>query len=238
MKLLLTNLLLLIVFIAYAQNNKLGTWNVINAKININKKWSIFAETQTRSQLFYNDFYYYEIKGGLGYAVNNNFSLLVGSGRYATYSNGGNFIKPFANEEFRIWQQITMNQYVSRLKFEHRYRIEQRWLSHGGYRNRFRYRLNSFFPLNNKNFEPKTVYLTAFDEIFLTNTSPYFERNRIFCGMGYKFNNKFTLQPGYIYQFDNLANNVKSGKGFVQLTLFIETDSHKSNHFKIPAAED
>jgi hypothetical protein len=41
---------------------------MVNLKVNLNKRWSVFAESQLRSQLFYNDFYYYEIKGGIGYA--------------------------------------------------------------------------------------------------------------------------------------------------------------------------
>jgi len=237
MKLFLTGLCLLVISSTYAQNTRLGTWNVVNAKINIDEHWSVFAETQARSQTFFNDFYYYEIKGGFGFSINKNFHLLAGAGRYATYSNTGNFNKPFANEEFRIWQQVTMNKYLARLKFEHRYRIEQRWLT-TGYRNRFRYRLNSFFPLNHKNFEPGTFYLTGFDEIFLTNVAPYFERNRVFAGFGYKFSKKYILQPGWLYQFDYRPDNTRSGKNFLQLTLFIEIDSHKTGYDKLPASED
>ena len=238
MKLLLTILVLLTVQFSFAQNDKLGTWNIVNFKYNADQKWSVWAESQTRSQLFFNHFFYYEIKGGIGYSINKNFSFLFGTGRYATYSNDGNFKKPFANEEFRLWQQITMNQYLDRLKFEHRYRIEQRWLSNGGYRNRFRYRLNVVLPLKNKRLDPKTFYLTAFEEVFLTNKAPYFERNRIFGGFGYKFNNAFVLQPGYIYQFDYRADNTKSGKGFFQVALFIELEKHKSFQEKLPASVD
>jgi len=238
MKLLLTILILLAVQFSFAQNDKLGTWNIVNFKYNADQKWSVWAESQTRSQLFFNHFFYYEIKGGIGYSINKNFSFLFGTGRYATYSNDGNFKKPFANEEFRLWQQITMNQYLDRLKFEHRYRIEQRWLTNGGYRNRFRYRLNVVLPLKNKRLDPKTFYLTAFEEVFLTNEAPYFERNRIFGGFGYKFNNAFVLQPGYIYQFDYRADNTKSGKGFFQVALFIELEKHKSFNEKLPASVD
>ena len=230
---------LLMAHLSFAQNDKLGSWNMINLKVNLNKKWSLFAESQLRSQLFYNDFFYYEIKGGIGYALDKNFSLLAGTGRYATYSNGGDFKKPFVNEEFRIWQQLTLNQYQDRVKFEHRYRVEQRWLSNGGYRNRFRYRFNAILPLNNKKLDPKTFYLTAYDEIFLTNIAPYFERNRVFGGLGYKFNDKFVIQPGYIYQFDFRADNTKSGKGFFQFFVFIELANDKSSsHHKLPAAID
>lgn len=238
MKPFLTTLIILTAQFSFAQNDKLGSWNVVNFKYNLDHKWSVWAESQTRSQLFFNNFFYYEIKGGLGYAIDKNFSLLFGTGRYATYSNDGNFKKPYANEEFRLWEQITMNQYLDRLKFEHRYRIEQRWLTNGGYRNRFRYRLNAVLPLKNKRLDPKTFYLTAYDEIFLTNIAPYFERNRVFGGFGYKFNDAFVLQPGYIYQFDYRADNTKSGKGFFQVALFIELEKHKSFHEKLPNAVD
>jgi hypothetical protein len=238
MRLIPTFFILLSVQFSFAQNDKLGTWNIVNFKYNTDQKWSVWAESQTRSQLFFNNFFYYEIKGGFGYSIDKNFSLLFGTGRYATYSNDGNFKKPFANEEFRLWEQVTMNQYLDRLKFEHRYRIEQRWLANGGYRNRFRYRLNAVLPLKNKRLDPKTFYLTAFDEVFLTNVAPYFERNRIFGGVGYKFNSAFVLQPGYIYQFDYRADNTKSGKGFFQVALFIELEKHKSFHEKLPSSVD
>lgn len=238
MKLILTILILLAVQFSFAQDDKLGAWNIVNFKYNLNERWSVWAESQTRSQLFFNHFFYYEIKGGAGYAVNKNFSFLIGTGRYATYSSDGNFKKPFANEEFRIWQQLTMNQYLDRLKFEHRYRVEQRWLTNGGYRNRFRYRLNSVLPLKNKRLDPKTLYLTGFEEIFLTNEAPYFERNRVFGGFGYKFSTAFVLQSGYIYQFDYRADNTKSGKGFLQVALFIELDKHKSLQEKLPNSVD
>lgn len=229
---------LLLCNVAFAQNDKFGTWNIVNTKLNLDKKWSVFNELQLRSQLFFGDFYYYEIKGGISYSVNKNFTFLVGTGRYATYSNGGNFEKPFVNEEFRTWQQLTMNTYLSRIKFEHRYRAEQRWLSNGGYRNRFRYRLNTFLPLNNNKIEPHTFYLNAFDEIFLTNVTPYFERNRIFGGAGYQFSKQLTVQGGYIYQFDYKPNNTKAGKSFLQLSCLIELNAHKNPREKIPGSED
>src|SRR6185312_1282337 len=130
------------------QQKSLGTWHVVNAQYNINTKWFVWGEAQTRSQEFFNTFYYYEAKGGGGLNIGKNFSFLVGTGRYATYSNHGNFKTPFANEEFRLWQQLVISSYVHKVKFEHRYRIEQRWLTNGGYRNRYRYRLNVFLPIN------------------------------------------------------------------------------------------
>ena len=50
-------------------------------------------------------------------------------------------------EEHRIWQQLIVNDFIGRVKFEHRYRIEQRWVNKQ-YLNRFRYRLMLFVPVN------------------------------------------------------------------------------------------
>ena len=236
MRNLLLSLLLALSCIAYSQPKDLGTWSVVNTKLNLSSKWNVFNELQLRSMSFYNHFYYYEIKGGVGYAVNKNFSLLTGIGKYMTYSDGGNFEEPVVANEFRLWEQVTMNNYLDRVKFEHRYRVEQRWLQ-SGYRNRFRYRLAGAVPVNKRKFEAGTFYVSVFDEVFFTNTTPYFERNRVFAGVGYQFSKQFTLQPGWLYQFD-YKNNTRFGKHYFQLTGMIELKVEKRRHDKIPGNED
>lgn len=221
MRKLICGICLLIAMASQAQQKSLGTWHVVNAQYNINKKCFVWGELQTRSQEFMNTFYYYETKGGAGMYVGKDFSLWVGTGRYATYSNDGNFKKPFANEEFRLWQQLNMNNYVHRLKFEHRYRVEQRWLTNGGYKNRFRYRLNAFLPLNNTKVTAKTFFLNAHDEIFLTNKKPHFERNRVFVGAGYLPNKNATIMAGYMHQYDYMPNGMSSSKNFLQVSLLL-----------------
>ncbi len=229
--------LLLFHLTVFSQQGHLGSWNVINTKVTLNNRWSVFNELQLRSQSYYNNHYYYEVKGGIGYSLNKNFSLLLGTGKYITHSNGGNFKRPLSSNETRFWQQVTMNQFLQRVKFEHRYRIEQRWFSNNTYKNRFRYRLMAALPINKPKMEPKTFYFTAFDEIFLTNKTPYFERNRVFAGAGYQFNKQLTLQPGYVYQFD-YKNGNGTGKHFFQLTLMIELNAHRNPNEKIPGTED
>ncbi|MFT3705674.1 MAG: DUF2490 domain-containing protein [Agriterribacter sp.] len=206
---------------ATAQQKNLGTWHVVNAQYNINKNWFVWGEVQTRSQKFFDDFFYYETKGGAGLNIGKNFSFLAGTGRYATYSNNGNFKTPFANEEFRLWQQFVISSYVHQVKFEHRYRIEQRWLTNGGYRNRYRYRFNVFLPLNNKKIEAKTFFLNAYDEIFLTNKAPHFERNRVFAGAGYMPDKDITLLAGYLHQYD-YTPSVSTAKNFIQFSLLLQ----------------
>ena len=221
---------------SFSQKDDFGSWNVLNTKLSLSEKWSLFNELQVRSQSFYANHFYYEIKGGASYSLTNTFSFLLGLGKYKTFSDGGSFKQPVTASEFRLWQQITMNHFLDRLKFEHRYRIEQRWFT-TGYRNRFRYRLNAAVPINRTKVTNKTIYAAAFNEIFLTNTQPYFERNRFFAGIGYQINDHFTVQPGYVYQYD-YRNGVGSGKHFFQLTLMIEIDAHKNTSERMPGNID
>ncbi len=226
---------------ASAQSDRLGSWSVINTRIGIDKKWEFFNELQLRSQSFYDDFFYYEVKGGISYKLNKNFNVLIGTGKYITYdiTEDGSFNKPIDNNETRLWQQITMNNYLERIKFEHRYRIEQQWHTSSGYRNRFRYRLNAMIPLNKPSVEPGSVYLSTFNEIFLTNKADYFLRNRFFLGFGYQLNKTFGLTPGYVYQYDyNHESDRGHGKHFFQLTFMISVDNIEDAIRGLPSTLD
>ncbi len=143
--------------------------------------------------------------------------MLFGLGEYHTYQAGGDFVRPQLSDEFRTWLQLTMNQHLDRLKFDHRYRAEQRW-TQNGYRNRFRYRLNLNVPLNQPKTDPGAWYLTVSDEIFFTDRAPYFERNRFFVGAGFVVRKWLTLQSGWMHQFDYRIND-ETGRDFLQISV-------------------
>lgn len=201
-----------------AQSHYFGSWNVGNAEYFFDKKISAWTEAQLRSQQFYNDFFYHEIKCGIKYQINKSLGVLIGTGQYATYSNGSNFKTPVIHE-FRLWEQFTLINNIERLKLEHRYRIEQRWRN-DEYRNRFRYRINPIFPINKSKVENHTLFATIYDEIFLTNKDTYFERNRFFAGVGYQCSTRLSVQAGWLRQFDYSAT-ASTTKDFLQTTIFI-----------------
>lgn len=63
--------------ISYSQQIVLGSWNILNIKYNYNDKLSLFGEAQLRSLRFYNNFHYYEYKGGINYKVHKNVKLTL-----------------------------------------------------------------------------------------------------------------------------------------------------------------
>lgn len=221
----------------FAQHNSFGTWNIVSLKLNLNKHWSVFEESQLRSQLFYDNFSYYEVKGGAAYSF-KKFSALAGFGKYVTYSDGNNFKRPYVNKEWRLWEQFLVNSYAGRVKIENRIRIEQRWTSSLGYRNRFKYRLNAMVPLTSKKIKPGTFYFSGWDEIYLTDSNPHFETNRIYAGAGYQVSRQLTIQSGFLSVTSYKTDDTHSGKNYVQLTVLIETNTHKEHHEKTPSSAD
>ena len=164
-----------------------GSWLIGTVQLpgSAANKWGGFAEVQARTNGDFHEYSYNEVKAGASFDVDLNFTVFVTGGRYSTadYQNLG--AGPL-NVEKRLWEQLTLTQYSHRLKLEHRYRIEQRWFTFSDrsidFRQRFRYRLNGFLPLNHKTIVPTTVFLSAYDEIFLNPRGPIFERNRVYLG--------------------------------------------------------
>lgn len=207
-------------YLAKGQAFDLGSWNIIHVKYHINKQWSLFGEAQLRSLKFYNQFHYYEYKGGANFKAHKYVLLTIGAGRYQTYKEGGNFVLPKNNDEFRIWPQVILTQSIGSLKIEQRYRMEFRFTSNG-YRNRFRYRLGLSYTLGKEKNEYKPFLISASNELFFTDNEPYFERNRIQFAFNYKPSKPISLQIGYLHQFDYKIND-ETGRDFLQLGCFID----------------
>jgi hypothetical protein len=204
----------------FAQNFELGSWNIINLKYNYHIKWSFFGEAQLRSLKFYNNFHYYEYKGGINYDVHKNVKLTLGAGSYQTYKEGGDFVLPKNNDEFRLWPQLILSQSIAKLKIEQRYRAEFRFTSNG-YRNRFRYRLGVAYPFGKEQNDYKPFQISASNELFFTDKEPYFERNRILLAFNFKPSKTTIIQIGYLRQFDYKIND-EIGRNFFQIGYFIE----------------
>ena len=220
-----------------AQPGKLGGWHIANVNYHATKHVYLYADAQTHSEQLTGDFYYYELKAGITYKFPKNNSISFGAGDYRTYSSTGNFKSPLAVNEFRMWEQFALNHNISRIKIEHRFGIEQRWIN-GIYRGRFRYRVNPVLPLNHAAITPHTLYATAYDEIFFISNPPYFDRNRIFGGLGYRFTKLYTLQLGFIRQYSYKTGEHGTGKNFIQTSFLFNIDHtavHRENH---PASID
>jgi hypothetical protein len=123
--------------------------------------------------------------------------------------------------EHRIWQQLILNNSLGKVKFEHRYRVEQRWVD-GDYLNRLRYRLMLFLPLNKTKIEAGSYFLGLYDEIFLNTKNTFFDRNRLYVALGYQIRNDLGVQIGLLRQ---RVNNF--GKTYLQFAVAFNPDFRK-----------
>lgn len=221
LRIILIKLILVIVpVVSYCQNNDFGTWNILNMKYSHTNKLSFFGEGQIRSLKLYNNFHYYEYKGGVNFKIHKYLKLTLGAGSYQTFKEGGNFKLPKNNNEFRLWPQFILSQEIKSFKIEQRYRSELRFTSNG-YRNRFRYRIGVSYPFGKERKGYKPFQSSFSNELFFTDKEPYFERNRIQFTFNYKTSIYSTIQIGFLHQFDYKIND-ESGRSLLVVGYYFE----------------
>ncbi len=207
--------------VTYAQaDHRLGEWNVLIIKGKIAPRFTMVGESNMRNSARDFNYNYFEIKGGISYAFNKNISGLVGSGFYNTYTSGGLFLAPAVQNEIRTWLELDIKHAYKRLNFEHRLRIEQRFIPEN-YKNRFRYKLGLNLPVNNSLFTKGTLYFALYNEFFISQQEPFLSKNRFFAGGGYKITGNTTFQVGCINDTDYLPNTY-SVKNYLQLILIYD----------------
>lgn len=211
--------------ILFAQDEGLGSWNILNLQYKWNDRLSGLVEGQVRSLKFYDNFHYYEYKGAVTYKAMPGLRLALGAGRYVTYRPGGDFVTPKANDELRIWPQVAFDASLGRLRLEHRYRWEMRYTSFG-YRNRFRFRLGLAYPFGASKGGERPYTISASNELFFSDQEPYFERNRAQVTLNRRITPGLALQLGYLHQFDYRIND-ESGRDFLVVGVFVELHRKK-----------
>ena len=187
--------------IAQSQDSDFGNWMIYIGNKKLNDKWNLHNEVQYRNYNAISDLEQLLLRTGLGYTFNeakNN--ILLGYGYILSENYAGNTDEKISINEHRIYQQFTSKQSIGKVKLNHRYRFEQRFVE-SDFKMRFRYFLGLNIPLNNKENGENAFYLSAYNEIFLNTESSIFSRNRVYGGIGYKINKNIKIETGYMNQF-------------------------------------
>lgn len=203
--------------IGFSQQDN-GNWLMYFGTNKISEKFSIHSELQYRNHTISpTNIEQLLLRTGLNYHFKPNASATFG------YAHIGNHVyesvrKSPETEEHRIWQQLLTTNNIGRVKFEHRYRLEERF-AETDFKIRFRYRLMLFVPLNRPKIETGTMYLGVYDEIFINDKATFFDRNRLYGGLGYQHANNIHFQIGVLRQETQTAS-----KTFLQFGLIFNTD--------------
>ena len=125
--------------------------------------------------------------------------------------------------ESRIYQEVLLPQKVGgRIFLTHRFRYEQRFVEDQDFRTRYRYNLFFNLAVNKKSLEKKAFYIALYNELFINGqedigdgrTVEFFDRNRIYLGLGYVLNPGQRIQLGWMNQKSNSL-----GKAQLQLSF-------------------
>jgi hypothetical protein len=221
-------------FISSAQNDRVNDLNNTNwlqglATIGLGKSWGLHLEYQWRRVNGLKDWQQSLVRVAGNYKLNDNVSLHAGYAWAETFTYGDYPIAPAGNfPEHRIYEQLTLKQPFKKLSFNHRFRIEQRWLGKlrpgtdreidsWTFLHRFRYQLRMQYPFWAS--EEKQFYGVGADEIFIGAGKNLgvniFDQNRLFLMLGFKFNKTLSVEGGYFNQTLQQGRRINNGSNTV-----------------------
>jgi len=186
--------LLSLPFAAKSQDSNLGNWLVYIGSKQLNSKWNLHHEVQYRNYNAIGDLEQLLLRTGLGYKIGGKSNLLLGYGYINSENFTGNENEQITVEEHRIFQQFITKHSLGRVGFQHRFRLEERFVE-SDFKTRLRYFLGLNIPIKDSKY-----YVSFYNEIFLNGTSNTFDRNRIYGGFGYKVSKGIKIELGYMSQ--------------------------------------
>lgn len=196
-------LILIIPVSLFAQTSNFGNWLIYLGDKKINSKWSWHHEVQYRNFNFLGDTEQLLLRTGIGYNLTeNNNNIHLGYGFIYSEPYISNTDNKTNFDEHRIYQQFITRQAFGRLSIQHRYRFEQRFFE-DDFRLRLRYFSSLNISLNEKQMTDKTFYLSVYNEIFINAKQNFFDRNRLYGGLGYKISKNIRTEVGLMNQSTN-----------------------------------
>jgi len=225
---ILLYILFCVVYISNAQEtgeDKLGAWYMYSGIHRLSNKLSINSVVQVREYETINNLNTLLLLTGLSYNINSNIVTTMGYGYLNINSSYENLPDENKINEHRIFEQVSLKNTLWKLRFEHRYRFEQRFLDYTNRKDtqyRTRYRLQVTMPLND------TFFINVYDEIFLNLQNDIFSQNRMYTALGMKINKSSKVQFGYL---KNNFNSIAFDR--LQIGISINTDfrNNKENNY-------
>lgn len=217
-----------------------GYWLSYSGDNKINKRLGIHSEAQVRNTFLERSVATYLLRAGLNVYIHPTAMATAG---YGFIYNDPSSDQVIGSEtvEHRIWQQLVLRQKSRYIFMEHRYRLEQRFISNLSTEtnredHRFRYRFQTLFPLYSVSPHLRHFFIGVNNEIminFRSNPSKLFDRNRFFAGVGFQVSPKLNFQLGYLNQYiHNVGNPTAQVDHIVQLSIAYNMDDIMQTFFK------
>ncbi|MEP2057338.1 MAG: DUF2490 domain-containing protein [Maribacter litoralis] len=203
-----------------------GSWFMYFGTNKIADRWSIHTEAQFRYYEMASNFNQTLLRTGLNYHINPDAIATLGYGFIDTDPtftefdeiSSNNLVRNNSISEHRIFEQFILKNKVWEFKFEHRYRLEQRFVQNNytdesSTLHRARYRIQMTLPLTD------IFFLNFYDEIFINLQDSAFGQNRAYAALGVNVTEDLSMQFGYLKNHFTGANFDR-----LQIGVFYNTD--------------
>lgn len=195
--------------------DQFNTWYTYSGNNKINAKYSVHTLYSFRRNGIIENWQQSLVRVGLNYKANDKLTITPGYDWALTFPYGEQSIATKTNDH-RVFEQFLLKNKVGRLNISNKYRFEQRFIGYSSnyvFRKRFRYRLTTVIPINQKEMGDNTLFIKFFDELFINYGkgvgNHYFDQNWLYAGVGYKFNNNTSISVGYMNQYFVKGDNIR-----------------------------
>ncbi len=180
----------------------------------LTNQWSVHTEVQIRRADVVASWQQLLLRTGINYHLTDNITLTAGYCYVGTHPYGEQPIRSF-RPEHRPWEQVLVRHFEGIVEFQHRFRLEQRFLGDfeatsaqsadgADYQNRMRYRCLVTVPFSGDRVRAGTWFANVYDEIFINfgESVRYnvFDQNRLGANIGFQFLPNANIQIGYMNQ--------------------------------------
>lgn len=190
------------------QDHNFNGWLSYSGDHNLSEKWGVHTEFVLRRYQGFKHPMQVMSRFGANYNLSKNIMGTLGYAFIMTYPYG-EFPAAERFPEHRIYEQVFFKGNVSSVSFQHRYRLEQRWIKPPGredflYTNRFRYYLKASLPFKGKTIDDNEFYAVAANEFFINfgkNVgNNIFDQNRAIGALGFRYSKALAFELGYLNQ--------------------------------------
>jgi hypothetical protein len=211
-------------------------WFANFSSFKLNNKFSIHFDGQLRSTDDLEHVSTLLLRTGLNAHVKKN---MIATAGYAFIHNRRviSDISGYAPEH-RLWQQFIVSHPIAGITLNHRFRLEQRFITKSVienytfknegniFANRFRYFFRGLIPIGGK-LGPGTPFVAVQNEVFLNFgdksgvNGEYFDQNRAYLAFGLRLSKEFDLEAGYMNQYINGRNEAFTNNHIAQLATYL-----------------
>lgn len=188
-----------------------GAWYMYFGTNKISDNFSLHTEAQFRYYETTSNFNQLLLRTGINYHINPEAIVTLGYGYISTDGTFEEFSGEINAKENRIFQQLILKNKVGEFLFEHRYRLEQRFIDFGDItdtQHRARYRLQVTLPLTD------IFFINVYDEVFLNLQDEVFGQNRLYAALGLHITANSSMQIGYLKNHFSVINYDRLQVGF------------------------